>query len=153
MILKIIADFIAPKYARPEMVAYITERTQPAKRPAERVVKEDKEVFVARNAEGQVVTTRRFEWQGDGKTDFAPVIAQVKGRALSNKVVYDLTDADWQGLQKRRPCPSLKTAAVLKKAFADRGGAITGKELALVTGFSVAYGNNAVAAFREAISE
>lgn len=149
MLLNAIKQLIMPAYALPKGEVY--QRTDAA--PVTRKEKKDpKEVYVGKNADGATVTTRRFEWDMDGKTDFVPVTAHQKGRKIGD-VEPELTAADRAQLATRKPTLSTKAAQILKRAFADGGGAITAKEMAMQTRYSLAYAETARASFVAALSE
>ena len=150
MIWNTVKQFINPTYTPPTVQVY--ERREIVPQVQKEAKKDNKDVFVGRNSEGAVITTRRFEWNLDGSTEFAPVTAQVKGRKIG-EVEPNLTAADQRELSKRKLKLSITAAQTLKRCYAESGGTATGKELALQTGYSLAYGELALACFKAALLE
>lgn len=149
MLLNVIKQILRPTYAPPTVPVY--ERTGIAA-PAPKAKADKREVYVGKNADGAAVTTLRFEWDADGNTDFVPVTAHHKGRRIGS-VEPGLTASDQKQLSTRKPKLSTKAAETLKRAFAEAGGAITAKEMAQQTRYSLAYAEVARAAFAAALSE
>ncbi len=149
MILNVIKQLIYPTYTLPTGNVYERRATEA---PAQRVKKDSREVYVGKTADGAPVTTLRFEWDAQGNTDFVPVTAHHKGRKIGS-VEPGLTPADLKELAGRKPRLSSKAAETLKRAYAEAGGAITAKEMAMQTRYSLAYAEVAKAAFTAALSE
>lgn len=144
-----IRQWFWPSYRKPD-VSGLFVRVQQAPTIA---VKREKDNYttIGYNAQQEVVKARIFEFTPDGSTEFADVITVNKAGAKRGDVVKELTAADMQELSKRKPVVSEKAAQTIKEVFAAKGGAVYSSELQDMTGYSKAYCDVCLAAFRAAL--
>lgn len=146
---KVIVDYLYPTYTPPDFVRAVSYSEPKKETPS--APKQDKMEFVGFNDAGNVVKIKTFEWGKDGSTEWAKTQTFAKGRAENGDIIAELTAEDVAQLEKRKPRVPNKTAAKIKAVFAAKHGAVTSGELQQSTGYSRAYCDAALAAFRAAL--
>jgi len=146
-----IRQFLWPSYRRQDVSGLFVRIESAPTVAAERKVKENY-TTIGYNQDKDLVKARVFEFNVDGSTAFADIITVNKANVKRGDVVKDLTAVDMAELAKRKPVVSAKAATVIKEVFAAKGGAIASSELQDATGYSKAYCDVCLAAFRSALS-